>query len=290
MMNRIAKLFNMTPSAKDIRLQLKEIERDQRKKRRDLDILEQTKQQKVKQAVAAKKAGNQELLKDIFREMKQVEIDTGHVHEDLRRISLAKTALNAFLRKVESLEKKKDRKSLQTLISRFSDSSLQKVIDSASVDDDTFNDMLEDILGDEELSATRGKGKEDVGFAAFDRAIGEMAKAEESGAVDEEPVKLPEESRPPAVKSPDNYPSYGNKPKAKGPDNYPSYGDKPQALEDLIREPIEPVFPGSVEADADAEAPAPKPSPSPSPSPTPSPDPCADFCTGALAPRDRVHG
>ena len=306
-MNRIAKLFSRTPSAQDIRLQLKEIERDQRKKRRDLDVLEQAKQQKVKQAVAAKKAGNQELLQDIFREMRQAEIDNGYVNDDLRRLSLTKIALKAFLRKAELLEKKQDRKSLQNLVSRFSSSAIQKAIDSAEVDDDTFNGMLEDILGDEEVAATHAKGKEDVGFAAFDRAIGEMAKAEEFGAADEDPVKLPGEGRSPAVKSPDNYPSYGDKvkekgpdnypsygdkPQAKAPDNYPSYGDKPQALEGLIREPLEPVFPGSVKEDADAgaDASAPKPSPSPSPSPTPPPDPCADYCTGVLAPRDRVHG
>ena len=306
MMNRIAKLFSRTPSAQDIRLQLKEIERDQRKTRRDLDVLEQAKQQKVKQAVAAKKAGNQELLQDIFREMRQAEIDNGYVNNDLRRLSLTKIALKAFLRKAELLDKKQDRKSLQNLVSRFSSSTIQKAIDSAEVDDDTFSGMLEDILGDEEVTATHAKGKEDVGFAAFDQAIGEMAKAEEFGAVEEEPVKLPEDGRPPSVKSPDNYPSYGDKPKAKapdnypsygdkpqakGPDNYPSYGDKPQALEDLIHEPLESVFPGGVQGDDDAGADAsPKPSPSPSPSPTPPPDPCADYCTGVLAPRDRVHG
>jgi len=183
-MNLLGKLFSRTPSATDIRLRLKEIEREQRKKRRDLEVMEQTKQQKVQEAVAAKKAGKQEVLRDIFREMRQGEIDWGHVNNDLRRLSLGKTALTSFLRKMEILEKKRDRKSLQNLIGRFRESSIQKTIDSAEVDDDTFNDMLEEILGEEELSATQGKVKEDVGFAEFDRAIGEMAKVEEAGATE----------------------------------------------------------------------------------------------------------
>jgi hypothetical protein len=192
-MNLLDKLFSKTPEAGDIRVQLKELERDQKKKRRDLDVLEQRKQQKVKEAVAAKKGGKQEVLRDIFREMRQVEIDNGYVNNDLRRISLAKTALTSFLRKMEMLEKKKDRKSLQNLIVRFKDSAIQKAIDTAEVDDDTFNDMLEEILGEEELSVTQGKVKEDTGFADFDRAIGEMAKAEEAGGDEEELTKFQEE-------------------------------------------------------------------------------------------------
>jgi hypothetical protein len=121
-----------------------------------------------------------------------------------RRLSLTKIALNAFLRKAELLEKRRDRKSLQYLVSRFSSSEIQKAIDKAEVDDDTFNGMLDDILGDEELEATRGKTKEDVGFAAFDRAIGEMAKAEEFAASEEEPVKpvLAQQQEPQITKKP----------------------------------------------------------------------------------------
>ena len=232
-MNLLTQLFSKTPNARDIRIQLKEIERDQLKKRRDLDALGQAKQEKVKLAVSAKKAGKQEELREAFREMRQIEIDHGYVNNDLRRLSLSKTALTSFLRKMELLEKKKDRKSLQNMISKFKNSSIQKAIDVAEVDDDTFHDMLEDILGEEELSATQGKGREDAGFAEFDRAITEMARAEEAGVPEDDGARSADIPGRSEVKSPDNYPSYGDKPAAKAPDNYPSYGDKPQA----IREP-----------------------------------------------------
>jgi hypothetical protein len=191
-MNFFERLFTKSPTAEDLRVQLKEIERDQKKKRRDLDVIERNKQQKVKEAVSAKKSGKQEVLRDIFREMRQMEIENGYANADLRRLSLAKTALTSFLRKMEMLEKKKDRKSLQNLIVRFKDSSIQKAIDTAEVDDDTFNDMLEEILGEEELSVSQGKVKEDTGFADFDRAIDQMAKAEEAGD-DEELGRMQEE-------------------------------------------------------------------------------------------------
>ncbi len=192
-MNFLNKLFAQAPSAQDIRVQLKEIEREQKKKRRDLDQLERDKQDKVREAVAAKKAGKQELLRDIFREMRQQEIEGGYINSDLRRLSLAKTALTSFLRKMEILERKKDRKSLQSLIVRFKESSIQKAIDSAEVDDETFNEMLEEILGEEEIAATSGRVKEDLGFAEFDKAIGEMVKAEETGSEEEEFSRLQEE-------------------------------------------------------------------------------------------------
>jgi len=262
-MNMLDRLFSKTPSAKDIRLQLKELDRDQKRKRRDLDILEQTKQDKVKEAITAKKAGKQELLRDIYREMRQIEIDNGYANSDLRRFSLAKTALTSFLRRMEMLESKKDRKSLQNLIVRFKNSSIQKAIDTAEVDDDTFNGLLEEILGEEEIAATQGKVKEDVGFAAFDRAISEMARVEESGAGEEVLSKLRDEV---------------GRITAQAPDNYPSYGDKVAGIRDLDREPMKSVFPGLKEAEG-AGAPT-----------APPRDPCEDQCVGGSATRAKVHG
>jgi hypothetical protein len=186
-MSLLGKVFGKTPSAKDIRLHLKELEREQRKKRRDLEVMAQTKQQKVQEAVEAKRSGKQELLRDIFRETRQVEIDWGHINSDLRRLSLTKTALGSILRRVEMLERGKDRKGLQKLITRFNRSSIQQTIDNAAVDDDTFNEMLEEILGEEETSAPQGRTTEDPGFAEFDRTITAMARAEDAG-VTEPPV------------------------------------------------------------------------------------------------------
>ncbi len=185
-MNFWNKLFSQTPTAQDLKVQLKEIDREQKKKRRDLEVNESGKQEKIREAVAAKKAGKQELLRDLFREMRQMEIENSYVNTDLRRLSLSKTALNSFLRKVELLEKKKDRKSLQNVIVRFRESPIQKAIDAAQVDDETFEDMLEEILGEEEIEVTHGKTKEDAGFAQFDKAIEEMAKAEETGTEEED--------------------------------------------------------------------------------------------------------
>ncbi len=192
-MKFMERFFAKPPNAQDLRVQLKELEREQKKKRRDLEVLDGQKQDKVKEAVGSKKSGKQEILRDIFREMRQLEIDNGYINSDLRRLSLAKTALTSFLRKMELLEKRKDRKSLQNLIIRFRESPIQKAIDAAEVDDETFNQMLEEILGEEELSVTSGRVREDVGFADFDKAIGEMAKAEEAGSDEEEMARYQDE-------------------------------------------------------------------------------------------------
>lgn len=198
-MSLLSKLFSKTQSAQELQDKLKEIDLEQRKKRRDLAMLEEAKQQKVKRAVEAKKAGRQALLRHIFRDVSQIEINIGNATSDLRRLSLTRTALSSFVRKAEMLEKKKDRKSLQKLVARFNDSSIQKVIDSASVDDDTFNSMLEDVLGEEEVSAAQSKVKEDTGFADFDRAISDMSKAEDAGAGDEDLTGLRQEAHKPAA-------------------------------------------------------------------------------------------
>jgi hypothetical protein len=187
------KLFSKTPTLEDIKVQLKEVEREQKKKRRDLEVKEAEKNEKIKEAMAAKRAGKQEMLRDVFRELRQMEIDNGHLNTDLRRLSLSKTALASFSRKVEMLARKKDRKSLENLVVRFKESSLQKAIDKAEVDDDTFNDMLEDILGDEEMAVTASRVKEDAGFEAFDSTLNKMIEAEKSGTEEEDLSKFQED-------------------------------------------------------------------------------------------------
>jgi hypothetical protein len=90
------------------------------------------------------------------------------------------------------LERRKDRKSLQNLVTRFRESRIQSAIDRAEVDDETFNGLLEEILGEEEGAFAASRVREDAGFAEFDRALGEMAKAEDAGS-GEDVAKLEED-------------------------------------------------------------------------------------------------
>ncbi len=179
-MNPLSKLFSKIPSAPDIEQRLKELDLDRRKKQRDVAMLELKKQERVKRAVEAKKAGGESLIRDLFREISQIEIDIGNSNEDLRRLSLSKIALTSFQRKMQLLEQKRDHKGLQKLIERFRDSSLQGAIDRASVDDDKFNRMLHDILGEEEDEAAGlRKHAEDPHYAEFEKTIAAMADAED---------------------------------------------------------------------------------------------------------------
>jgi hypothetical protein len=179
-MNPLAKLFSRPPSGSEIEQRLKELELDRKKKQRDLTMLEMKKQDKVKQAVEAKKAGKENLLRDLFREISQIEVEIGNSNEELRRFSLSKTALISFQRKIKLLEEKKDRKGLQKLIERFSTGSIQNAIDKASVDDDQFQELLDDVLEDAETPGSRGRDADDPHFSDFERTIAAMANAEDS--------------------------------------------------------------------------------------------------------------
>ena len=262
-MKSLNQLFSRTPGSKDIRIQLKEVEREQMKRRRDLENLELSKQEKVKQAVAAKSAGKQEIVREIFREMRQLEIDHGFISTDLRRISLSKTALSAFLRKSEMLEKNRDHRSTQNLITRFKNSNLQKAIDTADVDDDTFNDILNEILGEEESGVTGKKAREDAGFAEFDRAITEMAKAE-----DGEP--LSQKARNLNVKDlDDDARKYADDAAAKIDEpRYPSLPDLPMP-KTTRQAPMASVFDGEGASAVDN---------------------CSEFCVGGTATTEKVRG
>ncbi len=177
-MNRISGLFSSLPGASKLRQLVKEVEHDQRKKQRDLAMLEATKSEKVRQAVEAKKAGKQALLRDIYRDVSQTEIDIASANSDLRRLWLTKTALSSFARKMETFDAKRDRKGLEALVRRIQTSSMQKAIDDAQVDDESFHALLQDILGEEEDLAAGREERPDAGFAEFDRAIGALAKSE----------------------------------------------------------------------------------------------------------------
>lgn len=179
------RLFNAPPSPEDILLQMKEVEREQKRKRRDMELKDDEKNRLMKDALAAQKSGKREKLQDIYRDLQQVEIDKNYIGKDLRRLSLSKTALNSFLRKVQSLEKHHDRKSMESLILRFNQSKdLQRAIDSADVSDEAFNSMLEGVLDDETAAVVGSRVREDSGFAAFEQALGKMADAETGASED----------------------------------------------------------------------------------------------------------
>jgi len=238
-MKLLARLFNKLPTPTEIRIKLKEINREQIKERRNLDIRAQTKQQKVQQAVAAKKAGKEELVRDLFRELRQVDIDDGYANANLRRLSLTEIALNSFLRKLELLERRRDREGMENLVARFNKSSLQKTIDAADVDDDTFSQMLEDIMGEEEVSATQAKVVEDAGFAEFDRTIEEIANAE-AAAVGKEKPGLADQIEKADVKLAHGVASHGER--VAGGSSAAGYVDKPQAVHAHIDAPLKPAL------------------------------------------------
>jgi hypothetical protein len=180
LMNEIwGRLFNSMPTPEDLQLQLRTIEREQARKRRDMEVKDEEKAQRLKAAVLAQKAGKRELLQDVYRELQQVEIDKNYLSHDLRRLSLSKTAMASFLRKVESLEKRKDRKSMESLIMRFnSNEALRRAIDKGDISDEAFNSLLEDVLQDETAAVTGTREKEDAGFSQFEAALAKMAEAE----------------------------------------------------------------------------------------------------------------
>jgi len=193
-------LFNKTPSKDDISIQLKEVEREQKKKRRSLTIKEQEKDDLVRRAVSAKKNGKQEEVRDSFREIREIEIDKGYLSKDLHRISLTKVALKSMVRKMSLLERNKDQKSIGNLIKTFQNSKIQSMIDKAEIEEEAFSDVLEDMLGEEEDNLRIEKIKEDSGFADFDRALESMVQAEESGDNIEESLNKHREEVDEAIK------------------------------------------------------------------------------------------
>jgi hypothetical protein len=188
--------FSKSPKAKDLRLELKEIDRQQKIKKRELKQAESRKEEKIKETVAVTRSGEKGALGNEFRVLRQIEMDIGYLNVDLRRLSLARTALSMFLKKMES----QDRKSLQELAIRFRESPIQKAIDSAEIDDPTFNRMLKEVFENEKTPAADGQAKTDPLFKAFEHAVSKLAEAEDAGA-DEQKIETCRQELDKAIKA-----------------------------------------------------------------------------------------
>lgn len=174
--------FDAPPSVEELRLKLKELEREQTKVRREGQLVSDDKATKLQEAVAAEKAGKEELLQDVFREMRQLDIDASFFNRELRRMSLGKMALKGYIRRLEMLDRRKDQKSIESLIGRIRSSSLQTLIAKAEVSDDMFMATLEDILGEEEAAAAGPASVADAGYEQFKRTVSAIARAEDGNA------------------------------------------------------------------------------------------------------------
>ncbi len=177
-----------TPTADDIRIQIKQTERDQHKKRRELEIKEREKTGMITAAKTAKERGKNELLRDQFRQLRQMEIANGYLNKDLKRLSLEKVALTALERKVALAERQESGRSAERLIKDLMSSPIGQAIDKGEVAEEAFIELLDETLGDEELALNTDQVKEDEGFANFEQALIQVINAE-AGAEDEDLTK-----------------------------------------------------------------------------------------------------
>lgn len=181
-MNLWDKLFTKQLTSADCLTNVKEIERQQRSRRRELEIQQQEKAQHVKEAVAAEKAGKTELVREIFRDLRQLDVDMGHLDKQLHRLSLARLAMKHYSRKLQVLEDKKDRKGISAIIESFQSSGIQAKIDAAEVSEEQLESELGDVLTEVETQVSGRRIREDAGFEEFRKTISTIAQSEDAAA------------------------------------------------------------------------------------------------------------
>jgi proline iminopeptidase len=160
-MKPLEKLLSANPSAIEIRVHLKEVELLQQSRQGDLNVVENDKRIKAQEAVFAEKDGRKEALGNVSRETKRIEIESMIINNDLRCLKRTRTVLMYLLRRVEEMEGRKDSKSAENLILRFTKSAFQKAIDSAEIEDEDFERLLEELLGENGEAADQGITKDD---------------------------------------------------------------------------------------------------------------------------------
>ena len=170
------------PKKEDFSVTLKELEREQRKHRRRLEQIEERKTKKIGDAKEAKRTGKDELCKDIFRELREIEFERDDLSKDLNRLSLEKLAITRVSRKLLKLEQGKDRNKLPQLLAKIKEK--MPDLDKVSVDEEVYMEFLNDILEEEKEALDMKTEAEDEGYREFERTLEDMISAEDEAGED----------------------------------------------------------------------------------------------------------
>ena len=183
------KLFNREDrevSSRDLKIALRGVERERRKKQLDLRKLTNKRNDTLSRLKNARKENNREEVDFLFEDLQQVKLDQAYLRRESKILNLEAIGLKRYVRGLERLERTSTKGRIRELMQKVQISGLDEKLNGEAVDEeayiDALNATLEDLqaeMEDVDLHEDRDPEKE-----ALLAELDEIIAAEEGGDIE----------------------------------------------------------------------------------------------------------
>lgn len=178
-------LFGQKIDSRLLKVKLREVERERRKYFMEVRKLSARQSALIDQIKAARKEGNQIEVDYLWEELKDLKHDFAFNKRAAKIANLEGIALKKYTRGLERLEKRKDKNSIQKLITRVRNSGLDAKLALAQIDEEGYIDELNATLDALGLEVEDALLEDDPEKKQFLEEIDSIVEAESSGSFDE---------------------------------------------------------------------------------------------------------
>jgi len=183
------KLFNREDrevSSRDLKIALRGVERERRKKQLDLRKLTNKRNETLSKLKNARKENNREEVDFLFEDLQQIKLDQAYLRRESKVLNLEAIGLKRYVRGLERLERTSTKGRIRELMQKVQISGLDEKLNGEAVDEeayiDALNATLEDLqaeMEDVDLHEDRDPEKE-----ALLAELDEIIAAEEGGDIE----------------------------------------------------------------------------------------------------------
>ena len=145
-------LFGKGVQVKDLKVALIGVERERRRSQIDVHKLSAKQSALIEQIKSKRKDGNEIEVDYLWEDLKALKIELTLIRREARRSNLEGIALKRYIYAMERLKKKKDDKSIEKLLGKIRNSSLDAKLRVADINDQEYMDELQAILDEVGLS------------------------------------------------------------------------------------------------------------------------------------------
>lgn len=175
-------LFSQGYNLKDMKVQLRRVERERKKHFLEMRKLSARQAHLVEEIKTARKNGNQIEVDYMWEELKDLKHEVNFTKRAARVANLEGITLKRYVHGIERLERSKDKSGIQNMIQRIQNSGLDNKLAMAQINEEEYLDELNGILEASGLEDDYIDGNAaDPEKARFLSEIDAINRAEEGG-------------------------------------------------------------------------------------------------------------
>lgn len=180
------RLFNRDDrevTSRDLKIALKGVERERRKKQMESRRLAQKRNEALARLKQARKENNREEVDFLWEDLQQIKLDQAMARRESKILNLEAIGLKRYVRGLERLEKTSNKERVRALMQKVQLTGLDEKLRGASVDEEAYIDALQATLEDlnVELEDTDLSEERDPDKEALLAELDEIIAAEEGG-------------------------------------------------------------------------------------------------------------